>query len=216
MRVHPIVDHSFSVNLHLVEAERPVLVDAGTGRDHPRIARTVREILKDRRLEAILLTHRHFDHVGGVRDIVLEFRADAFASQEEADALRAGDAVTTGALTFGAEFGPLPVRVFSYGQAIDLGDAKLEVLHTPGHTSGHVCLYDRGSRTLLSGDCVFTGGSVGRWDLPTGDYGQLVASLERLRELEVANLYPGHGPSAEGDGHEHIALGLQYLKGWRH
>src|SRR3972149_1678926 len=65
MRVPPIVDHSFSVNLHLVEAERPVLVDAGTGRDHPRIARTVREILKDRRLEAILLTHRHFDHVGG-------------------------------------------------------------------------------------------------------------------------------------------------------
>ena len=216
MRVHQIVDGSFEVNLYLVEAERPVLIDSGTGLDHARVAANVRAILGDRTLGSILLTHRHFDHAGGVREAILEFRADAFASQEEAEALRAGDVVSTGASDFGVDFQGLPVRVFSYGQRIDLGDASLEVVHTPGHTAGHVCLWEKETRTLFAGDCVFTGGNVGRWDLPTGNFKELVGSLEKLRDLEVKDLFPGHGPYAEGDAHDHIRLGLESLRGWRH
>jgi glyoxylase-like metal-dependent hydrolase (beta-lactamase superfamily II) len=211
--VHQIVDRSFDVNLYLVEAERPVLVDTGTGRDHARIAATVHGFLRDRGLEAILLTHRHFDHAGGVRGAVLEFRADAFASQEEAEALRSGDP-GTGAAMFGSA-GGLPVRVFSYGQKIDLGDVALEVVHTPGHTSGHVCLWEAESRTLFSGDCVFAGGNVGRWDLPSGDLGQLRASLEKLLGMEVRDLFPGHGPYVEKEGAEHVRLGAESIREWR-
>ena len=83
---------------------------------------------------------------------------------------------------------------------------------TPGHTEGSICLLHGKSKTLFTGDTVFTGGSVGRWDLATGNYDQLVSSLEKLRKLDFENLYPGHGPYTEGDALEHVDLGLNAMK----
>jgi glyoxylase-like metal-dependent hydrolase (beta-lactamase superfamily II) len=81
------------------------------------------------------------------------------------------------------------------GQQIRIGDLVFDILHTPGHTEGSVCLYEERAGLLLSGDVLFAG-SYGRTDLPGGDDEQMVASLARLaREVPRAvRVLPGHGP----------------------
>ena len=82
--------------------------------------------------------------------------------------------------------------VLKDGDIIDLGDASLTVIHTPGHTPGSICLYDPVSKVLFTGDTVFEGGSFGRTDIG-GDEEQMIASLEKLTKVDAAALYPGHG-----------------------
>ena len=212
VKVHQIVDLSFEVNLYFIDAPKPVLIDAGLGPDGRRIASMVHALLAGRKLHAIILTHRHFDHTGGAAELMIRFSTEAHASPAEAEPLMEGDQVTTGASAFGGELVRIPAKKLGYGTTFDIGDGGLLAIHTPGHTVGSICLYHEKSKSLFAGDTVFTGGSVGRWDLATGDYGQLVNSLEKLEKIDVENLYPGHGPYAEGDGLEHISLGLNALK----
>jgi glyoxylase-like metal-dependent hydrolase (beta-lactamase superfamily II) len=87
----------------------------------------------------------------------------------------------------------VPAAELTEGGAIRFGDVRLEVLHTPGHTEGSVCLVDRESGILFSGDTLFTGG-WGRVDLPGGDRDAMVASLTRLATLpDGLRVLPGHG-----------------------
>jgi len=212
VRVHQIVDLSFEVNLYFIDAPKPVLIDSGLGSDGRRIATMVYQLLEGRRLAAIILTHRHFDHTGGAAELMSKFSTEVFASPPEAKCLVEGDQMTTGAASFGGRLVPIPAEPLRYGERFDIGDGDLLALHSPGHTEGAICLYHEKSKSLFTGDVVFCGGSVGRWDLSTGDYAQLVQSLEKLNTLEVENLYPGHGPYSEGDAMEHLKLGLDSLK----
>ncbi|HEX6869448.1 MAG TPA: MBL fold metallo-hydrolase, partial [Candidatus Limnocylindrales bacterium] len=96
----------------------------------------------------------------------------------------------------GAPF-PIPPSVpaveLAEGGVIRFGEVRLDVLHTPGHTEGSVCLYDRDVGSLFSGDTLFAGG-WGRVDLPGGDAVAMVASLARLSGLEdPVRVFPGHG-----------------------
>ena len=65
---------------------------------------------------------------------------------------------------------------------------------------------------LFSGDTVFTDGGVGRWDLDTGDYDTLLVSIEKLADLKIDDMYPGHGPSAIGNAPEHLVKGLKAMR----
>ena len=212
MEVHQIVDLSFDVNLYFIDAPHPVLIDSGLGGDGRRIAAMVHQLLGGRRLRAIVLTHRHYDHTGGAAELMEKLSAEVYASPAEARPLIEGDQVTTGAISFGGMLIRIPAKVLAYNETFDIGDGELLTIHTPGHTEGSICLYHKNSKSLFAGDVVFTGGSVGRWDLPTGDYGQLAQSIEKLGKMDVKNLYPGHGPYAEGDAIEHIGMGLSALK----
>jgi glyoxylase-like metal-dependent hydrolase (beta-lactamase superfamily II) len=113
---------------------------------------------------------------------------------------------------FGEKLRPVKVaRKLREGNALELGKLTLKVLHTPGHTVGGVSFYDPAKRILFSGDTVFCGG-IGRTDLPTGDAGALLRSLERLAGLRVKKLYPGHGPAAELNGGKYILEAIEFLK----
>ncbi len=212
MKVHQIIDLSFDVNLYFVDAPKPVLIDSGLGGDGRRIASLVFEMLAGRKLEALILTHRHIDHTGGAAEIMSKFSTEVYASPGEAPSLIEGDQITTGAITFGTELIRMPVKILMYNKAIDIGEGELLAIHTPGHTEGSICLFHEKSKSIFSGDVVFTGGNVGRWDLATGDYGQLVRSIQKLSEMDVKNLYPGHGPYTERDALDHINMGLNALK----
>ena len=86
-----------------------------------------------------------------------------------------------------------------------IGDDTYQVVHTPGHTPGCICLYSENTGTLFSGDTVFAHGSFGRTDLPGGNMKQLQTSLRHLSTLSITNLYPGHDVIVEGNAASHVA-----------
>jgi len=210
MKIHMIEGHGFSGNIFLIDSEKPCLIDTGADPDISFCSEEVRALLGERKLEHIILTHRHIDHVGGALAFYAEFGGDIYAHEDDAESLIAGDQVSTGARLFGGHVEPMPVTKLTEGDEIDLGGGeKLTVLHTPGHTIGSICLM--GQKNLFSGDTVFAQGGVGRWDLETGNYPQLLASVEKLASMDFDNLYPGHGPCVEGNAQAHLALSLKYL-----
>ncbi len=149
--------------------------------------------------------------MGGANEIARETGAVVRASEEEAAPLIAGDDTTIGGSWIGRPLAPLEVEPLAYDTRLEAGAAPWKVLHTPGHTIGSLSLFHEDSGALISGDTVFTNGSVGRWDLPTGDFDALVASIKALEKLSPAHLYPGHGPYSEGDAAEHIRMALELI-----
>jgi glyoxylase-like metal-dependent hydrolase (beta-lactamase superfamily II) len=89
-------------------------------------------------------------------------------------------------------------RRLTEGDTIDIGDHALTVVHTPGHTSGSICLLDTVTRTLFSGDTWFMNG-IGRTDLPSGSFEMMERSFQKLRTVDADHVCPGHGPSFENN-----------------
>jgi glyoxylase-like metal-dependent hydrolase (beta-lactamase superfamily II) len=143
-------------------------------------------------IESILLTHAHLDHIGGVAAAKRATGVPVYLHTADAALYRAAPMQAQG---FGLrlEEPPEPDRALEDGQILEVGRGSLEVRHTPGHSPGHVCLV--GDGFALVGDCVFAG-SIGRTDLPGGDYGTLMNSInEKLLTLpDETTLYSGHGP----------------------
>ena len=133
-------------------------------------------------LEAILLTHGHFDHVGAVKELAAETQCDVYIHPED---LSMPPMMTAGPLYY--------THTYAEGDQLNLAGLTIGVLHTPGHTPGSVCLVTQNA--MFSGDTLFQG-SCGRTDLPGGDWATIGKSLARLAALEGNFwVYPGHGPS---------------------
>ncbi len=209
MDVHRVVDPSFDVNLYLAVSEgEALLVDTGTGARTGELLLRLRSTLGDSSLEAVLLTHRHVDHVGGAGEIARAFGLAPRISPDDASPLREGNGRSTGATLFGLPMESIEVETMAYDSAIRVGTVTLKVLHTPGHTVGSICLLgDDGS--LFTGDTVFAYGSIGRWDLETGSHRDLLVSLKALEARGAEDLYPGHGPPVPGEAAQHLALAVE-------
>ena len=149
------------------------------------------KILKEHgsKLSLILCTHGHYDHVGSAAALKAEWNATLYC--EKADL--AGDRMY-----------PLSAADCGYteGEQIAVDELRFTAWHTPGHTPGHVALYEPDSKSLFTGDTLFRE-SIGRTDLPGGDYSWIMRSiLDSLIPLgEEVHIYPGHGPEST-IGHE--------------
>jgi len=143
----------------------------------------------------IWLTHAHFDHIGGIDAVV------KLVNPAPQIALHPKDLplwrMQGGAPFFGmsVDVGSEPKRVLAHRQILELGNYKFEVRHTPGHTSGHVIFYCQEVAVVFGGDVVFWG-SIGRTDLPGGDYNTLMNSIQDqiLTLPDETRLLTGHGP----------------------
>ncbi|MCL2031976.1 MAG: MBL fold metallo-hydrolase [Methanomassiliicoccaceae archaeon] len=196
-------------NMYLVIGSRTVLIDAGTGIESRRNIAKIKDILKERRLDMIILTHFHFDHVGGLADLLDEFGSEAFAGAGDAPFIANGDPEYILPGLFGGDIGPAEVTELMEGDMIDLGEHRLRVINTPGHTCGGICLYDEVTHSLFSGDTVF-GYGVGRTDFPSGSAEELIRSLKKLSGIDIGTLYPGHMETAP-DGNRAIRSGLMMM-----
>ena len=143
----------------------------------------------------ILNTHAHFDHMAANGPLLAATGALLAAHPAEVELLTTGG----GAKWFGllsAIYSPNLDLELSDGQELTVGGLRLEVLHTPGHSPGHVAFYVPDEGVLFSGDALFQN-SIGRSDLPGGDHTTLIASIRhKLLPLPDETLvYPGHGPA---------------------
>lgn len=206
MQVHRLRDPAFDVNLYVVDAgDAWLLVDTGTGQAHDRLLHRLREVVDPARVDTIYLTHWHADHVGGVARLAEATGARVLMHEDEADAVREGDATRTLGAFMGLDQAPCPVEDVREGEVVEVGDASFAILLTPGHSPAHTVLWEPEHGVLLGGDMVFEGGSFGRVDFPGCDPEEMVRSLERLAELPVRDLYPGHMGPITGGAEEEIA-----------
>lgn len=144
------------------------------------------------RLLAIWLTHAHFDHVGAVKALRERFKVPAWLHEADVPMFEAGPFQ---AASYGLSFegDEVPAERFFEGQGLSLGGLSFTVMHTPGHSPGHVTVHGHG--IALVGDCLFAG-SIGRTDLPFGDTAELGRSLRRIVALPPeTRVLPGHGPA---------------------
>jgi len=212
LNVHQVCGIGYDSNVYLLETEKPILIDTGTGIHNNDTIEKLKHYRVIEKLEKIILTHNHADHSGGAAGLSKELGVDVYAHEQDSKALLDGDGAMTGALMFGFSQEKLDIKLIGDGDTIDCGDTELSVIHTPGHSPGSISLYDSVSKTLFCGDVVFMDGGVGRWDLPGGNYKTLVQSVEKILELDIDNFYPGHGPSNTGDAKKFIQLSYKYLK----
>jgi glyoxylase-like metal-dependent hydrolase (beta-lactamase superfamily II) len=196
-----IEGRGYDSNIYVFE---DIIVDTGTGQNMEYILKSIKEAgcsIDD--LSLIVNTHNHYDHVGGNRYLDLEVAMHA----NDAWALEEGDEEALLATMFGTTMDKMEVtRKLSEGDKIH----DFEVLLTPGHTSGSICLYD--GNNLISGDTVFAGGGFGRVDLG-GDMFEMRKSLERISKLNVQYLFPGHGPAVD-NGSQHIKMACEMATGF--
>jgi glyoxylase-like metal-dependent hydrolase (beta-lactamase superfamily II) len=182
----------FAENCYLVEDEQAgecAIVDPGE--EAGLILHKVQET--GTKPVAIWLTHAHLDHVLGVPRIAAETGASVWLHSADRPLY---DAVPEQAAWFGLATPPrlpAPDREMVHGERVTVGALSFDVRHAPGHSPGSVCLLGPG--VAFSGDVLFAG-SIGRTDLPGGDFGTLIASIERelLPLPDDTIVYSGHGP----------------------
>ena len=213
MKVRYIPGVGYDSNVYLLGDEDPIVVDTGTGAYADTVLEEISKSVPLRSIGRIVLTHSHYDHIGGAAEFQRATGSRIYVHEDEAGPIFRGDYSFTLSGMSGANLGKLDIEPLRAGQRLKSGSSELEVIHTPGHSPGSIVLVDRKGGSAAVGDTVFCDGGVGRWDLPGGDLKELQSSLKIVSNLGLKNMYPGHGPYAEGDAPEHLRLASGYLEG---
>ena len=199
LRIASFTFNGFAENTYLLidEATRATaVVDPGA---YSRAEQqTLREYVEREQLDVkyLLNTHAHIDHVLGNAFVLKSYPGIPFLLHAlDWPTLRAV-ATYAGPYGFAAYEPAEPTGELAAGQVIELGESELQVRFAPGHAPGHVVLYDAAGGQLIGGDVLFRG-SIGRTDLPGGDYATLLQSIhhELLTLPDATTVYPGHGPA---------------------
>ena len=187
LTVGPLQENCFLVRAD-ADATSAVMVDPGE--EASRLIAAIEEA--GVALEAILLTHCHFDHIGAVAPVARATGAEVWCPQLETDLL-------TDLMTYMPypDLGPYesydPEHTVAGGETLQLAGLEIDVLPTPGHSPGHVTYAPRGANAIFSGDVLFQS-SIGRTDLPGGDYLTLLRSIAELLDRfdDDTRVHPGH------------------------
>jgi len=189
--IHLILGEGLCSNIYIVGKYKAVVIDTGVGNYANPVWPQLEELgLTPKMVKGIVLTHAHHDHAMGAF-IILE-RADPKVFVHKLDTRH-----------IASRLGRNLVMVED-GDLIETEIGPFEVIWTPGHTEGSVCLYNEDGKILFSGDTAFPDGSFGRCDGESGSLKAIINSLRKLSELEVDIMLPGHGPPVLENAGEHI------------
>jgi hydroxyacylglutathione hydrolase len=180
-------------HVYLIKGDtKNVLIDTGVAGKFPVLERRCAELgLRVTDIDLIILTHEHYDHIGATA--FFHRTAVVAAHRLAANKLELQDEFVTFRKYRDRPSKPFWVDIWlEDGSMIDLGSYELEVIHTPGHTSGCICLYEPRVGLLFTGDTVFAGGTLSEIAVG-GNVSDYVNSVRRLSNLKVRQLYPGHG-----------------------
>ena len=199
VRIKTFVFNAFEENTYLLADESGSAVIIDPGCYDVKEQELLKAYIRDKNLNIVALfnTHAHIDHVLGNAFVRENFDVPLFMHKDDNPVLHANPAIA-GMYGF-PEYKMIKAdKYLNEGDNIKFGKSNLEVLHLPGHSPGHIALYDRQNRYVLGGDVLFSG-SIGRTDLPGGDYETLIDSIHRkLFTLgDEVSVYPGHGPRTE-------------------
>ena len=190
VQVHMLVVGQLQTNCYIIQSKQEALVvDAG---DEPeRILRYLKDLNVTPKL--IIATHTHFDHVLGVNGVRKSTGQKFAIHKDDLSMLESMQSRVREFMGFEVPPPPKPDMYLKEGDTISFGGETLSVLHTPGHSPGSISLSGKGF--VLTGDALFNQ-SIGRTDLPGGDYSLLIKSIkEKLFPLDDETIvHPGHGP----------------------
>ena len=196
MILKKLVVGPFASNCYIVGSEQTkegMIIDPGDE------AKQILEGVKDLELNIkfIVVTHGHIDHVGAIKEVREATEAEVAIHSDDAEFISGQGGLLQSMMISGLSY-PAPSspdRLLKGGDSLDFGDWHFLVLHTPGHSPGGICLLGQGA--VFTGDTLFNYG-IGRYDLPGGNYSQLMSSIHtKLMVLpDDTIVYPGHGPDS--------------------
>jgi hydroxyacylglutathione hydrolase len=182
-----------AANCYLVmDSESRDLVVIDPGWDGVKILSEI-EVLCGK-LKALWITHGHFDHLGGVAELVKKVGDEIEICMNVEDKVLYENQGGASLFGFEIEPGPPVSTWLEDGQKLAVGEYEFEIKHTPGHSPGHVVFYCEGEKLLFSGDLIFQN-SIGRTDLPSGSYEQIIASIKNKVMVlpDDTEILAGHG-----------------------
>ncbi len=190
--LYQIKPGKLSSHCYLVLSEKNILIDSGTAKDFAVLQSDLKEIgigVSD--IDMVINTHEHFDHIGGNR--FLQNHAIIAAHRYAAVKIVYGDDEVTMCRANEQDVVGYRIHVWlGNTDVIDAGGWFLKVLHTPGHTSGCICVYEPRKRILFSGDALFASGTLSTI-FKSGSLAEYLNSLRRLSTIKISLLVPGHG-----------------------
>ncbi len=202
MHIHAFTFNPFAENTYVLydDTGECVIVDPGCYDKDERKQLTDFISSNDLKPVRLINTHCHVDHVFGVPFVCEEYALDLEIHKGELTVLQYAEQI---GLMYGTPVDPMPQpgRFLDEGDVVNFGDTTLEIFFTPGHSPASICFYDNVGQQLLSGDVLFKD-SIGRTDLPGGDYETLMRSIfTALMPLDDAvRVFPGHmDPTTIGD-----------------
>ena len=174
-------------NTYLIDADKKILIDPGHKHLAPKLLKHLSSLkITPDKIDLIIITHVHPDHIEA---------ADLF---KKPTLMAMGETEYKIFKQFGASFFkiPEPDILLKPGE-LKIGSVNIDVIETPGHSPGSICLYWKDKKALFTGDVVFSQG-IGRTDLPGGNGSQLKESILKLKELDADYLLSGHGEIVAG------------------
>jgi len=192
------------------------LVDTGNGEFSKQKIETLKQQgFELKNCSQLILTHIHFDHINGVHDFqrpVKMHKDDAEEVEKKNQTAIFGNEVFKDmSIAAGMHFKSFPIeQKLTDGEELSIAGQKWQVLHTPGHTKGSMCLFEEKTRTLISGDTLFAN-AIGRTDLYSANPEHMKETLERLKTLKIKTLLPGHGQTVEVDTAARVQKIVEYF-----
>jgi hydroxyacylglutathione hydrolase len=203
IKVTTFVFNAFQENTYILQDETSecVIIDPGFGSQGEKTELADFIVSAGLKPVAVLNTHCHIDHILGCAELQKDYNIPFYIQRMEAELLNSASVYAT---YFGLEIKavPVPDNFLDEGDEYQFGKSSLSVFHVPGHSPGSICFYSIKDKFVVTGDVLFRG-SIGRTDLPGGDYNALIKNIKTKllilpREVLV---FPGHGPTTN-IGHE--------------